>query len=53
MDLAFTFNIQSFISIMILLLCIYLALKVTKLVFKLGAGAVAIFALIYLFQNII
>lgn len=53
MDLAFNFNFHTFIGIMVMLFCIYLGLKVTKLIFKLGAGAVAIMALIYLFQNIL
>lgn len=53
MDLAFNFNFHTFIGIMVLLFCIYLGLKISKLVIKLGVGAVAIMALIYLFQNIL
>ena len=53
MDLTFNCNFHTFIGIMVLLCCVYLGLKISKLVVKLGAGAIAIMALIYLFQNIL
>lgn len=45
------FNFDTFIAIFVCLLAIYTILKISKLVIKLGAGAVAIMAIIYIIQN--
>ena len=53
MNTEFVFNFSNFLNIVLVLFFVYMGLKMTKLVFKLMFGAVAIMSLIYLFQNVL